>query len=139
MQNTNVIIQFYCNNMWTLSTKHNSNYYIPGIWLFDISNSHYNINMVVITTRCDVNDILFEINTWLLFVILLVFLMKNTKSTFEPQEQFFSIILPHAGDRGSNPVGTDLICQNRWWQLHCQTLSNRYECHGSLEMTIIKG
>ena len=28
---------------------------------------------------------------------------------------------------------------NRYWQLHCQTLGNRCECHGSTEMTIING
>ena len=64
---------------------------------------YYNIIMVVITTRCDVNDILFEINTWLLFVILLfLFLMKNTKSTFEPQEHFF-YYPPACGRSGFEP------------------------------------
>ena len=31
---------------------------------------------------------------------------------------------------------TDLSHKNRLWHLHCQTLGNRCECHGSSEMTI---
>ena len=38
-----------------------------------------------------------------------------------------------------SPVATDLSRKNRQWQLHCQTLGNRWECHGSSEMTIING
>ena len=37
------------------------------------------------------------------------------------------------------PIATDLNRKNRQWQLHCWTLSNRRECHGSSEMTIING
>ena len=35
------------------------------------------------------------------------------------------------------PSATDLIRQNILWQVHCQTLSNKCVCHGSLEMIII--
>ena len=38
-----------------------------------------------------------------------------------------------------SPAATTWIAKNRMWQLHCQTLGNRCECHGSLEMNIIKG
>ena len=65
--------------------------------------------MVVITTRCDVYDIRFEINTWLMFVILLIFFYEEHKVHLQAPRTFFSVILPHAGDRASNPVGTDLI------------------------------
>ena len=40
-----------------------------------------------------------------------------------------------AGDRGSIH-GRD---RPKSWQLRCQTLGNRCECHGSSEMTLIKG
>ena len=103
MQNTKVITQFYFNNMLTFCTIHNSNYYIYSCLI--APSSYYNIIMVVITTRCDVYDIQFEINTWLLFVILLFFLMKNTKSTFEPQELFF--YYPPAGGRSGFEPGLD--------------------------------
>ena len=38
-----------------------------------------------------------------------------------------------------SPVATGPSRKNRSWQLHCQTLGNRCECHGSSEMTIING
>ena len=33
-------------------------------------------------------------------------------------------------------AATDLSRKNRYWQLHCQSLGNRCECHGSSERTI---
>ena len=37
------------------------------------------------------------------------------------------------------PASIDLSRTNRKWQLHCQTLGNRCECHGSSEMSILNG
>ena len=74
MQNTKFITQFYFNNMLTFCTIHNSNNYIYSCLI--APSSYYNIIMIVITTHCDVYDIQFEINTWLLFVILLFLFEK---------------------------------------------------------------
>ena len=99
MQNTNVIIQFYCNNMWMVFTKHNSNYYIPGIWLYDISNSHYNIIMVVITTRCDVYDILMVVVN----LLFSWFFKWRTQSPPSSPKNIFFYYPPACGRSGFEP------------------------------------
>ena len=45
----------------------------------------------------------------------------------------------HAGNRGLIPGQYRPKSLKQVGQLHCQTLGNRCECHGSSEMTIMKG
>ena len=67
------------------------------------------------------------------------YVIQKVQKQRPPRWRRGTVIASHAEDRGSTPVATDLSRKNRQLQLHCQTLSNRCQCHRSSEMTILNG